>query len=160
MTEDNLRKQLYGSFKNRAMMYYHIFNELHKEIGEKKAVEIMKRGIYKRGLEIGRRFNKFAPTDLEGLKNAFLAFVPDEGRMFDPDVLRCDAEALEIKMRRCPLKDAWLEAGLSDQQTARMCDIAAVVDNGTFEGAGFAFTAETWNPGQDGCCLLKIKPIK
>jgi len=48
--------------------------------------------------------------------------------MFDPDVLRCDAEALEIKMRRCPLKDAWLEAGLGDQQTAKMCNIAAVVD--------------------------------
>jgi hypothetical protein len=160
MTEDNLRKQLYGSFKNRAMMYYHIFNELHNEIGEKKATEIMKRGIYKRGLEIGRRFKKFAPTDLEGLKNAFLAFVPDEGRMFDPDVLRCDAEALEIKMRRCPLKDAWIEAGLNDPQTAKMCNIAAVVDNGTFEGAGFAFSAETWNSGQDGCCLLKIKPIK
>jgi hypothetical protein len=118
----------------------------------------MKRGIYQRGLEIGKQFRKFAPGDLEGLKSAFVAHVPDEGRMFDPEVLRCDGEALEIKMRRCPLKDAWQEAGLSDQQTATMCDIAAEVDLGTFEGAGFSFTAETWRPGRDGCCLLKIKP--
>jgi hypothetical protein len=160
MTEDNLRKQLYGSFKNRAMMYYYIFEELQKDFGEEKAVEVMKRGIYRRGLEIGRQFKKFAPADLQGLKKAFFAIVPDEGRMFDPEVLRCDADVLEIKMRRCPLKDAWLETGLSDQQTARMCDIAAVVDNGTFEGAGFKFTAITWNPGQEGCCLLKIMPNK
>ncbi len=158
MSANQLREQLYGSFKNRAMMYYHIFQELQEEIGEEKATEIMKRGIYRRGLEIGLRFKQFAPADLVGLKDAFLAFVPDEGRMFDPKVLRCDAEALKIKMRSCPLKEAWLEAGLSDRQTAKMCNIAAVVDNGTFEGAGFAFAAETWNPGLDGCCLLKIKP--
>jgi hypothetical protein len=41
-----------------------------------------------------------------------------------------------------------------------MCEIAASVDLGTFEGAGFVFSAETWTPGQQGCCLLKIKPGK
>jgi hypothetical protein len=63
-------------------------------------------------------------------------------------------------MRSCPLKEAYQEAGLSDQEIARMCDIAAEVDYGTFEGAGFQFSAETWKPGREGCCLLKIKPGK
>ena len=160
MSEDDLRKQLYGSFKNRALMYWHVFKALQKEVGEQKAAEIMKRGIYKRGLEIGVQFKKFAPADLEGLKNDFLAFIPDGGRMFDPEVLRCDTEALEIKMGRCPLQDAWQDAGLSKGEIAVMCDIAASVDKGTFEGAGFSFSVDTWNAGQRGCCRLKIAPGK
>lgn len=160
MSAEALRKQLYGSFKNRAMMYWHIYQALKNEIGEAKATEIIKRGIYERGLEIGIAFKKFAPADLDGLKDAFLAFIPDGGKMFDPEVRRCDSNDLEIKMRRCPLKEAWQEAGLTDSDVARMCDIAAIVDKGTFEGAGFAFSMETWKKGQPGCCLLKIKPGK
>jgi hypothetical protein len=160
MSEESLRKQLYGSFKNRALMYWHLFKALQKDVGEQKAAEIMKRGIYNRGLEMGKQFKNFAPADLEGLKNAFLAFIPDEGKMFDPEVLRCDTEALEIKMRRCPLKDAWQDAGLNDSELACMCDIAASVDEGTFEGAGFSFSAETWSRRLQGCCRLKITPGK
>ena len=82
MSEKELRNALYGSFKNRAMMYYHIFDELRKEIGEEKATAIMKRAIYNRGLEIGKQLAKYGPDNLEGLKNAFIALDPDEGRMF------------------------------------------------------------------------------
>ena len=160
MSENALRKELYGSFKNRAMMYRHIYQVLEKEIGEKKAVMILKRGIYNRGLEIGRPFKKFAPADLSGLKDAFFEFIPDDGKMFKPEAQKCDDSGLDIKLRRCPLKEAWQDAGLKERDIARMCDIAAVVDKGTFEGAGFVFSMETWKPDQKGCCLLKIKPTK
>jgi hypothetical protein len=143
MSEAILRQQLYAAYKNRGMIYYHIFQELRKEVGEEKAAEIMKRGIYNRGLEIGKKYAKFSPADLEGLKDAFLAGATDQGKMFQPEILRCDAEGLDIQMRNCPLKEAYQEAGLSDKETARMCDIAAEVDYGTFEGAGFRFFAGT-----------------
>jgi hypothetical protein len=160
MSEADLREQLYASFKNRAMIYYHIFEELKKEVGDEKAAEIMKRGIYNRGVEVGRKYAKYSPADLEGLKQAFLAFSADQGKMFQPEVLRCDSAGLEIKMRSCPLKEAWQQAKLSDQDIVRMCDIAAVVDKGIFEGAGFRISVETWRLGQEGCCLLRIRPGK
>jgi hypothetical protein len=116
--------------------------ELRKEVGDEKAAEIMKRGIYNRGLEIGKKYAKFSPVDLEGLKNAFLAGATDQGKMFQPEILRCDAEGLDIQLRSCP------------------CDIAADVDYGTFEGAGFRFFADTWKPGEEGCCRLHIRPGK
>ena len=160
MSEEMLREQLYGAYKNRAMMYYHIFQELKKEVGEGKAADIMKRGIYNRGLEIGKKYETFAPADLEGLKNAFLAGSADKGKMFQPEVLRCDGAGLDIHMRNCPLKKAYEEAGLSDEEIATMCNIAATVDYGTFEGAGFQFFADTWKPGEEGCCCLHIRPGK
>lgn len=160
MREQDLRTHLYASFKNRAMMYYHIFDELRKEFGEEKATEIMKRAINKRGREIGKQFAQHAPSNLQGLKDAFLARILDEGRMFDPEVRRCDAGCLEIKFHRCPLKEAWQEAGLDDNEVTKMTEIASSVDHGTFEGAGFTFSAETWKPGGEGCCHLKIGPGK
>jgi hypothetical protein len=158
MSEAALREALYASFANRALLYFHLFDELRQELGEERATAIMKRAIYRRGLELGERYRPFAPDDLAGLKEAFLAGVPDGGAMFAPEVKRSDAEALDIKFHRCPLKEAWLEAGIAEDEVAKLCAVAATVDNGTFEGAGFAFYADTWEPGKEGCCRLHIRP--
>jgi hypothetical protein len=159
MSEEQLRRQLYDSYKNRAILYYRIFDELRRELGAEKATEILGRAIYQRGAEIGRKkYASFGPNDLAGLKEAFLGGIPDDGRMFSPEVLRCDAEGLDIKFRRCPLKEAWLESGLPEEEVATICRIAAVIDNGTFEAAGFRFSSDTFQPGGDGCCYLHIRP--
>jgi hypothetical protein len=161
MSDETLRRQLYDSYKNRARIYYLIYDELRGECGEERAADVLSRAIYRRGEEIGReKFARFAPHDLEGLKTAFLAGIPDEGRMFQPEVLRSDADGVDIKFHGCPLRDAWQEMDLPEEEVAAICRIAARIDNGTFEAAGFQFRAETWQPGGDGCCLLHIRPGK
>jgi hypothetical protein len=161
MSEDALRRQLYDSFKNRAMIYYYIFDELRAELGAERAEAILKRATYRRGAEKGKaQYARFAPCDLAGLQSAFLGGIPDDGRMFRPEVLHSDAEGVDIKFHGCPLRDAWQEAGLPDEEAAALCRIAARIDNGTFEGAGFCFSADTWQPGGEGCCFLHIRPGK
>ena len=113
MSEDKLRRQLYDSVANRAHIYHLLFDQLRSELGAEKAAELMGRAIYQRGAQIGARYESFAPRDLEVLKRAFLANVSDDGAMFAPEVVRCDAESLDIKLHRCPLKEAWLDAGLA-----------------------------------------------
>ena len=61
MSEKKLRQNLYGAFKNRALMYYQIFDALRKEIGEKKATAIMKKAIHKRGLDRGKTVGQIRP---------------------------------------------------------------------------------------------------
>jgi L-2-amino-thiazoline-4-carboxylic acid hydrolase len=155
---ERLRGELYAAFKNRALMYWHVFDELRKALGEPQATGLMARAIEARGREIGRQFARYAPADLTGLRDAFIGAVPDEGRMFAPRVQRCDAAALDIALQRCPLKEAWQEAGVSETDVATLCRIAGRVDNGTFEAAGFEFSADTWQPGREGCCHLHIRP--
>ena len=132
---------------------------MRKEIGEEKAKEIMKRAIYRRGLDVGQSLAEYGPNDLEGLKNAFLTkIVPGEdGGMFQPKVLHCDDEKLDIQLQKCPLKEAYGDIGLSDEEKATMLEIASHVDYGTFEGAGFKFSAESWKPGREGCCRLQVR---
>ncbi len=158
MTHRELRDQLYASFKHRAMLYFHIYDELQAEVGAERAAEILRRAIERRGREVGQAFAQYAPNDLNGLCQAFLAGIPDSGHMFSPHIERDDEQQLEITLRACPLRDAWQEAGLDDEQVATMCHIAAAIDTGTFEGAGFGFAAKTWQPGSDGCCHLQITP--
>jgi hypothetical protein len=161
MSEETLRRQLYDSYKNRAMIYRLIFEELRDELGPERAEAVLMRAIYRRGVEIGScRFARFAPDDLPGLEGAFLDGIPDERRMFQPEVLRSEADAIDIKFHACPLREAWQEAGLPDEEVATLCRIAARIDNGTFEGAGFSFSADTWQPGDEGCCCLHIRRKK
>ncbi len=158
MSVDDLRNQLQASFGNRAVLYYLIFDELRKEVGEQDAIAILKRSIYRRGQQIGQQFCQFAPKDLAGLKNAFLGIIPDEGRLFNPHVVQCDAESLVIHLNTCPLKEAWEKLGLDDHDKVVMCEIAGEIDKGTFEAAGFSFETDTWQPGRTGCCHLNIHP--
>jgi hypothetical protein len=158
MSEEKLRRQLYDSFANRAHIYHLLFDQLRSELGAGRAAELMGRAIYQRGAQIGARYASFAPRDLEGLMQAFLANVSDDGAMFAPEVVRCDGEGLDIKLHRCPLKQAWLDAGLAQDEVATLCRIAAQVDRGLFEAAGFRFHADTYQPGAESCCFLHVRP--
>ena len=160
MTDEvaELRRELKEAHMSRALVYAAIYDALVRRFGSDLAEEALKEAIYKRGREIGQRFRAHGPADLEGLCRAFLDFVPDKGRLFQPEVRRCDAGGLDIKFHVCPLKEAWQAAGFAPDRIATLCRIAGVVDNGTFEAAGFGFSAETWRPGDEGCCTLHIRP--
>ncbi len=158
MIEQQLREQLRAAFKNRAILYYLIFDELRGEMGPDRAEELLKRAIYRRGQQIGQQYAEFAPRDFAGLRDRFLAGVPDEGRMFSPSVQRRDSDGLDINLESCPLKEAWEELGLNETDRATLCRIAGEIDKGTFEAAGFHFDPDTWQPGRSGCCHLHILP--
>jgi hypothetical protein len=158
MSEEKLRKQLYDLFADRAHIYRLIFNQLRHEIGAQRASELMGRALYQRGVQKGTTYSAFAPCDLEGLKEAFVGSLPDNGGMFAAEVVRCDANELDIKFHRCPLKQAWLDARCGQEEVAWLCRIAAQVDQGMFEAAGFRFRADTYQPGAEGCCFLHVRP--
>jgi L-2-amino-thiazoline-4-carboxylic acid hydrolase len=155
---DDLRQQLTMALKSRALVYSAVYEELIPEVGAQRAEEILKRAIYKRGAAISPKFAPHAPADFAGLRDKFLDFVPDHGRLFAPEVRRCDSSGLDIKFHDCPLKNAWVEAGYDDETVATLCRIAGIVDNGTFENAGFVLDAKTWTPGDTGCCSLSLRP--
>lgn len=156
--KDKGNEEVVGAMKMRARMYYHIFCELRDEVGEEKATAIMKNGIIKGGKDLAVKFTDFAPGDLKGLKEAFLGSIPDNGSIFSPEVVKCDDDDLIIQFHSCPLKEAYEEMGLDDEEKEKILAIAAAIDGGLFGSAGFNFTSTTWKPGQEGCCRLHITP--
>ncbi|WP_378944639.1 L-2-amino-thiazoline-4-carboxylic acid hydrolase [Mesorhizobium sp. ANAO-SY3R2] len=152
---ERLAAELDAAFRNRADLYRLMLDELAAEFGDQKAEEIMVRAIEKRGREVAEvAFAGFGPNDARAIGEAFLAVSPDGGRMYPTDVERSDSH-IAFKVKRCPLKDAWTEAGVGDERLATLCRIAGAFDRGLFEAMGIRFENVTWTPGHGpGCCHI------
>jgi hypothetical protein len=154
---EKLSRELDSAFRNRADLYRLFLDELTAELGAENAEAIMVRAIERRGKEVAAAaFAGFGPNDAPAIGEAFLAVSPDGGRMYPTDVERSD-DSIAFKVKRCPLKDAWVEAGLSDERLATLCRIAGAFDRGLFEATGVRFDNVTWTPGHgSGCCHIAL----
>ncbi len=154
---DKLSRELDSAFRNRADLYRLFLDELTAEIGAEAAEAVMIRTIDKRGREVAAAaFADFGPNEALAIGEAFLSVSPDEGRMYPTDVERSET-GIAFKVRRCPLKDAWIEAGVGDEKLATLCRIAGAFDRGLFEATGVRFDNVTWTPGHGtGCCHIRL----
>jgi len=154
------REETRKAFENRALMYRHIFDVLEEEYGAERAAELMRRAIYRRGVEIGQRYRAAAEAgDLEEVGRLFVEGSPAGGALFEPAVEEASDEGrVVLRMTACPLVDAWRKAGLPEERIDTLCEVAAAVDEGTFEGAGLdlRFLDRKACRGSDRC-LLEVK---
>jgi hypothetical protein len=154
---EKLSRELDAAFRNRADLYRLMLDELTAELGADKAEELLVRAIEKRGREVAAAaFADFGPNDARRIGEAFLAVSPDDGRMYPTEVARTDA-SIAFKVKRCPLKDAWVGAGVGNEKLATLCRIAGAFDRGLFEATGIRFENVTWTPGHgSGCCHIVL----
>lgn len=153
---DQSRSETRASFENRALLYAYLFEELSDELGDERATELMKRAIYRRGVEIGQKYRSAAHAgDLAEVGAIFCEGSPAAGELFNPSVEEEGDGYIVLSMTSCPLLDAWKSAGLDPEQIDAMCAIAAAVDEGTFEGAGLdlEFLDRLGRPGSERCLL-------
>lgn len=150
------RAETRAAFENRALMYYYIYEELAGELGAERATEIMKRAIHRRGLEVGRKYREAAERgDFAEVGRIFCSGSPCGGSLFEPGIEEQDEGHIVLRMTGCPLVDVWRRQGLGPDEVDRMCEIAAAVDEGTFEGAGLDldFLDRIGKPGSERCLL-------
>jgi hypothetical protein len=123
--------------KNRAQIYVHIYRELSKEVGQEKAIAILKRALYARGREKGLQLS--ARIGEPNLHELALAFMEGQADMdaFGHEIVQEHSDYVLLRLNRCPLVDAWKEAGLTPDEQKIMCDLAYQVDFGKFETAGY-----------------------
>ena len=138
---ENSQAETRAAFENRAYIYAYIYQELAAEIGREPAVEIMKRATYHRGLDVGRKYASAAEAgDLAEVGRIFVEGSPCDGALFQPAIDELGEGRLVLSMCSCPLENAWKKLGLPEEEIDTLCEIAAAVDEGTFEGAGLDLT--------------------
>ena len=109
------------------------------------------------GISQGTDLQKKSGTmSLKGLKKTL--FTKPAQWVFEMKVLRCTDDNLDIDFHYCPLVKAWQKAGCTDEEIARLCDIAMCGDH----GIGHCFDARLELPkaiakGDDICALRYIK---
>jgi hypothetical protein len=152
----DLQNALQGANEARGHLYLALLRVLERRFGRDAAIAAMREALRDWGRHLGQGLARHAPADFEGLARDFVQ-APDGGRMFQPAVHRCDASGIDTQMMSCPLKQAWRDAGLPDDEIALLCSVASEADHGTMEAAGFQLEIETWQPGRVGCCVLRIR---
>jgi len=160
MDAHKLKRELDDAYKARARLYRAILDELTAEIGAERAGAVLGRAIEKRGIAAGTAlFGALETPTAKDVADRFLAVSPAEGTLYphtreDRDGANGEP-GVTVKVRRCPLQEAWREDGASDAEIERLCRISGRFDTGCFGAAsGVAFEATTWTPGSDGCCTL------
>ena len=115
----------------------------------------MKRAIRRRGVEVGAKYRDAASRgDLAEVARIFVEGSPAGGSLFEPGVEEGPAEGrLVLRMTECPLVEAWKAAGYDAEYVDHLCEIAAEVDHGTFEGAGLDLVFLERKPEPGGCTL-------
>lgn len=150
------RAETRAAFQNRALMYAYLYEELAEELDPERAAEIMKRAIYRRGLEVGLKYAEAAAAgDMAEIGGIFVNGSPCEGTLFEPGIEELEDGRLVLRMCACPLVDAWRDLGIPAEEIDVLCEIAAAVDEGTFEGAGLdlTFLDRLGKPGSSHCLL-------
>jgi len=156
---DRALRELDEAHRARARFYWHAFDELRAEVGGERAEAILGRAAERLGDAAGRRlFASLARPTPASVAETFLAVSPGGGRLFPHRVLRDGDGTVEIAVTRCPMQDAWRDAGLAEGDIATLCRIAGRFDHGCFGAAGVRLAAETWRPGREGCCRLRLSP--
>lgn len=158
---EQARSETKAAFENRAFMYAYLYEELEESLGKEQAVELMKRAIYRRGLEVGRKYAASAQAgDLAAVGKMFVDGSPCGGAFFEPGIEELDDGRIVLRMNACPLVGAWRSIGLPAEEIDTLCEIAAAVDEGTFEGAGLdlTFLDRLGIPDSKHCLLELVIP--
>ncbi len=112
------------------------------------------------GLSQGAGLVKKGGTDsLKGLKKTL--FTKAAQWVFEMDVKEVADDHLYIDFHYCPLVKAWQNAGCTDEEIAKLCDIAMCGDHGIGECYGARLDLpKCIAKGDDICALRYIKENK
>jgi hypothetical protein len=139
----------------RARAYYYIYDEMVKEVGNRKSKEIISRAIYRLGVDKSAAFSKEAKESAEELAGEIIEN-PVSREVFQKNILESSPEKARIEMRGCPLVNTWKEMGLSAKEIENLCDMAHQVDYGKIESLGYRLKMPERIACMQGRCILMI----
>ncbi len=111
------------------------------------------------GLSQGADLVKKGGTDsLRGLKKTL--FSKAAQWVFEMDIKESTDDTLNIDFHYCPLVKAWQEAGCTDEEIARLCDIAMCGDHGIGETYGAVLDLPKCIAKGDDICAMRYHKKK
>ena len=119
--------------EHRASWLYLLLDEAQKRGIDTE--EFAKAAIMRCGCFQGDHLTTDAGTkSLKGLKK--ILFTLPARMVFEMKILACTDDQLDIDFHYCPLVSAWQSQGATDEQLAKLCDIAMQGDRGIAKSFG------------------------
>jgi hypothetical protein len=147
--KNKIIKAIRGLLEHRATWLYLLLDEAEKR--GIKTEEFAKAAIMKCGCFQGDKLTADAGTkSLKGLKKKL--FTLPARIVFEMKILACTDDKLDIDFHYCPLVAAWQTQGATDEQIAKLCDIAMHGDRGIASSFGCELElGETIAKGYNKC---------
>lgn len=99
-------------------------------------------------------------TDISDMKKFAEVFAGENGKkIFEMDVTEMSDDKLSLEFHYCPLVSAWIKQGFSDEDIAKLCDIAMDGDRGIADNF-LAFQFELGKTIAQGNLVCEINFIK
>jgi len=131
--KNKLIKAVRGMLEHRATWLYLLLDEAQKR--GINTEEFAKAAIMRCGCFQGEQLTVDAGTgSLKGLKK--ILFTMPARMVFEMKILACTDDQLDIDFHYCPLVAAWQAQGATDEQIAKLCDIAMQGDRGIASSFG------------------------
>ena len=131
--KNKIIKAIRGLLEHRATWLYLLLDEASKRGIETE--EFAKAAVMKCGCFQGDKLTADVGTrSLKGLKK--ILFTLPARMVFEMKMLACTDDQLDIDFHYCPLVAAWQLQGATDEQIAKLCDIAMQGDRGIAKSFG------------------------
>lgn len=141
-----------GQLEQRAAWLYLLCDEASKRGLQWE--EFGRAAIKRCGLTQGKDLVKKGQTDsLKGLKKTL--FNLPARMVFEMKIIESTDDKLSIDFYYCPLVKAWQKYGCSDEEIARLCDIAMCGDHGIGECYGAKLDLPKCIAKGDSTCQLR-----
>jgi len=98
---------------------------------------------------------KGGTRSLKGLRKTL--FTLPARWVFEMKIRECSDDQLSIDFHYCPLVKAWQKQGCSDEEIARLCDIAMNGDRGIAESYGCTLDLIKTIARGDGLCQIRFR---
>ena len=143
-----------GQLEQRAQWLYLLCDEAGKKGLEWE--EFAPAAIKRCGLAQGSELVKKGKTDsLKGLKRTL--FNSPAQLVFEMKIRKSTDDELNIDFGYCPLVKGWQKMGCTDEEIARLCDIAMCGDNGIARCYGATLELPKCIAKGDSICQLRYK---
>jgi hypothetical protein len=131
--KNKLIRAVRATLEHRAAWLFLLLDEAEK--AGIKTEKFSRAAIMRCGCYQGNKLSSEAGTkSLRGLKKKL--FNLPARMVFEMKVLSSDDDRLDIDFHYCPLVAAWQEQGCTDEQIAKLCDIAMEGDRGIAKSFG------------------------
>ena len=146
---NTLIKAVRGLLEHRATWLYLLLDEAQKRGIDTE--EFAKAAVMRCGCFQGDHLTADAGTkSLKGLKK--ILFTLPARMVFEMKILACTDDQLDIDFHYCPLVAAWQTQEATDEQIAKLCDIAMQGDRGIAKSFGCELElGETIAKGYNKC---------
>lgn len=150
--KNKILQAIRAQLEHRAHWLYLLCDEAEKKGLD--ANDFAPAAIRRCGLSQGAELVKKGKTDsLKGLKKKL--FTKPAQFVFEMKILKSTDDELSIDFHYCPLVKAWQKAGCSDEEIAKLCDIAMCGDHGIGECYGSVLDLPTCIAKGDDVCSLR-----